>query len=473
LLTRAVEFVQRHNLDVIILLTLCHWAALSLGVVEWFFRGWFWKPTENPAGSPLIIAAILLLFAGALWVALRSWRRPVAAVAVLVLCGFGIQMSLAFTEGRGLDAVRDRIVETGHAELLEVAAREPSIWAVLDDYEQMVDNKRLGEYAASKPPGQLLVYMLSYRAAGLFHRSASAQDQLEWARTFAAVTWPLISYLVLFPIFYLVRAFANQRRALIACLLYLCIPSVNLITLHTDQTFFPLFFLLPILTAVMAFSRKSLTYAALTGVAWYAATFLSFPLAIAAAFAVAATIPYMGRGEGKIDKRQSMQLWGVAVGAALVVAVVVWSVLGYDMVTRYRGALEYHEQWKHWEAGARSTFYYGVSNVCEFALWLGIPMSALVVWRLRSAVADAMHRRLDASAAMALVLLAAIVFLLLFGHTKGEVARLWLFSVPIACILAAEMLESRFGDHLRYAVVILVGLQAITVYLAKRFQDFH
>jgi hypothetical protein len=148
-------------------------------------------------------------------------------------------------------------------------------------------------------------------------------------------------------------------------------------------------------------------------------------------------------------------------------------VLGYDMVTRYRGALEYHEQWKHWEAGARSTFYYGVSNVCEFALWLGIPMSALVVWRLRSAVADAMHRRLDASAAMALVLLAAIVFLLLFGHTKGEVARLWLFSVPIACILAAEMLESRFGDHLRYAVVILVGLQAITVYLAKRFQDFH
>jgi hypothetical protein len=100
-------------------------------------------------------------------------------------------------------------------------------------------------------------------------------------------------------------------------------------------------------------------------------------------------------------------------------------------------------------------------------------MSALVAWRLRSAVADTAHRRFDAGTAMALVLLAAIAFLLLFGHTKGEVARLWLFSVPVACILAADMLERRFGDHLRYTLVVLVGLQAITVYLTKRFQDFH
>lgn len=472
-LAQAIEFAQSHSLDVVLLLTLCHWMALSTSVVEWFFRGWFWTPTDKPAGSIVVILALIALVVASLWIALRMWRRPGIAVGLLVLCGFGLQMSLAFTEDRGLDGVRDRIVRTGHAEFMMVAAREASTWEVMTHYEEMVSRGRLGKYAQSKPPGQLLLYMVTQRVANVFHPSPTEAGKLEWARTFASVTWPLISFLVLFPIFYIARAFWDERRSLIACLLYLLVPSVQLITLHTDQTFFPLFFMLPILCAVLAFSKRSLTLAALTGVAVYVASFMSFPLGISAIFAVAATLALARRDSEAWDRRQFLRLWGIAAGATVAIAVIAWLALGYDIVERYRGALAYHARWKAWEPGAKSVFYYGVLNLAEFVLWLGIPLGALLTWRLRGAVADAAHRRLDLADALGIVLIASLAYFVLFGKTEGEVARIWLFHVPVVCILAADMLERRFPERLRQALIVLAGCQAITLYLTKRFQDFH
>lgn len=60
----------------------------------------------------------------------------------------------------------------------------------------------------------------------------------------------------------------------------------------------------------------------------------------------------------------------------------------------------------------------------------------------------------------------------LTGHTKGEVARLWLFLVPVACILAADGLHRWFIHRRSAGLVWIAILQAGTMYVIKRFQDF-
>jgi hypothetical protein len=70
------------------------------------------------------------------------------------------------------------------------------------------------------------------------------------------------------------------------------------------------------------------------------------------------------------------------------------------------------------------------------------------------------------------MLLLVFVALALFGRTKGEVARLWLFLVPTICVLAANELFMRVGRGRAWAIGALLVLQWGTVYLIKVNQDF-
>jgi hypothetical protein len=72
-----------------------------------------------------------------------------------------------------------------------------------------------------------------------------------------------------------------------------------------------------------------------------------------------------------------------------------------------------------------------------------------------------------------LMLGTALVVLLMcaFGRTMAEVARLWMFLVPLVCFFTvATVTQTLRGDAAR-GLVGLTALQAVTVLMLKRFCD--
>jgi hypothetical protein len=91
--------------------------------------GWFWKLHDTPL-EMLPLIGVTLSGAAVVWFVLRYPERIAVNLTLLVLLGYGAQLGLAFAEGRGVDGLRDRLVETGHADLAVFAATRTDLWEV-------------------------------------------------------------------------------------------------------------------------------------------------------------------------------------------------------------------------------------------------------------------------------------------------------------------------------------------------------
>lgn len=460
------------------LLGLCQCLVLGLHLpVFTSLRGWFWKAIDKPFAFPAALIGGVVLLVAALFAVLRAEGRWALRLSALIVLGFALQHGLALLEGRGLDGMRDRIIKTGHAEFALVAVQQESLWRVLRQYEPLVDRGALGRYAHSKPPGQLLFYMLTERAAQALHPQPTTEARLEQLRTVAAVVWPLVSCLALLPLFLFTRRAFDERRAFVACTLYLLVPSFELITLHTDQVLFPLLTMSAAWLTLVAYERRSLPVGAGAGALFYLAMFFSFPLGAAAPIACATGVGWLRARREEAGPERTLSETAAVTAAILGGVLALWLVLrfglDYDFFTRYRGAIAFHEAWKRWTPGLGPTVYFGSINLLEFAFWLGFPLALLAVAQSARSLQGLRGGWLDADAGLAVGLAAVLLAFALLGKTKGEVARLWLFLVPFVCVSAAGEADSwrqhRYGGH---ALALLLTLQGLALLFVKRFQDF-
>jgi hypothetical protein len=462
-----------------VLLTLVHFSVLALRLpLLASLPFWFFEPRVKAVGPPSLIIALAALPLAA-WLIMRRLRaRPVLVLGAFVWLGFALQQGFAWSEGHGLDGMRNRIVTTGHAEFATIAVQQPSMWDVLVAYDAKLRHDELGTYAHSKPPGQLLFYMATDRLAG-FLTAGSGSDRarrLDTTRTFAAIVWPLLSYAVLFPLFFVLRPLVGDETALIACLLYLVVPAVVLITLHTDQVLFPCLFMTTIWLATTAERRGSWRWAIATGAALYISTFFTFALILAAplaaAFALATALQAADDGapHGRVRGLARTAL-GAAIGFGVMFGVFAVA-FHYDFVGRLREATSFHESWKGPWGGIHDTVYFAWLDYLEFAVWLGLPIAILTVGAVRRAILLAVAGQHRALVWPAIALLAVILYLGFFSHTKAEAARLWLPLVPMCCALAATELHERNPTFRATMVTGVLALQWLTVLLTKMGQDF-
>jgi hypothetical protein len=363
------------------------------------------------------------------------------------------------------------MVTTGHAEFAELAVKVDDAAALVRDYEGRVASGELGRYAPSKPPGQILLSVATERVANAAGGPGGRGARLRRLRDFASYAWPVASMLVLWPLHRLARLLAGPETATLACLLYVLVPAVLLITLHTDQAFFPLLATLPLLLAAEAARRGSSGLGGAAGAAAYLALFCSFGLiptvALAAVVAGVAAGGDVPGGRGRLGRA----LAGLFAGLLSLHAAFRWG-LGYDAVARFRLATSYHQAWKGGTPGLGADLGFACVDALEFALWLGLPLTLLALGAAARGIREWRGLRTAPVDALALALLGTVVALAVFGKTQGEVARLWLFLVPVLCLVAAHELR-RFSEAPRARVLsLLLLLQGGTVYLAKRFMDF-
>ena len=450
-----------------------HWAVLVFHLSV-FPDGWVWRFRKHPQAQlwPVLPLAVLT------FVIIRQTLRPPNRYAwkltALIFLGFVLQHGFASLEGRGLEGIRSRIIDTGHAEFAIDATRQTSVYETLCDYEDLLDDNRLCAYAQSKPPGQLAFYMLSQRVSNLFRPVSDFDSRLERFRTFACFFWPALSLLVLVPLFFFARTLLDAETGILACILYLFIPSVNLVPLHTDQVLFPTLCMTGLLLALLAQRRGSLWIAVLGGGVLYTGLFctfaLVFALPLAAAVCFAASV---SPGEKHYDLRRF-----AATGCGLLAGMLIFDLtfrllFGYDIVVRYRGAVTSHAAWLHWQPTLWKTLHFANINALEFILWTGTGVSLLALLNTFRSAEHVSTCRVEPLSHFSLALLAVLLFLTLLGRTEGEVARLWLFLVPFVCLLAAHELRTRFHAHRRWLFPLLLCLQFGTILFLKLHQDFH
>lgn len=434
--------------------------------------GWVFVTHPKPVGAGWwCVLALLASATGGLAYACR--RRAWALLLALVVGGTLFQHALAWSEGRGLDGMRERIVRSGHAELADVAVAQRSLWMVASRYEQKVQGGELGRYAHSKPPGTLLAYMATERLSRRFAADDTPTARRAALNTTAALLWPLVSYLVLLPLYAVVSRLCGTGTALLACASYLVVPSGALITLHTDQFLFPWLGMTAVWMGQESVLRRSLGWAFAAGAWLWCAGFFTFPLLLLAPV-VAAVMWSTSDTPGGTTRVLTPVRWAamtaaVAGGVLLGFVVFRWG-LGYDLFARLADARQFNAAWKGWDGGAFQTLYFAWMNLLEFALWVGIPLALLTAGRAGRALREAAAGRWAPLTVPSAAVVAVVGYVAFFGQAKGETARLWLFLVPWCSTLAADELAA--GGDTSIAAAAVLFLQWMTVVLTKAGQDF-
>ncbi|NJN80607.1 MAG: hypothetical protein HC797_09145, partial [Anaerolineales bacterium] len=216
-------------LSLVSVITFIHWLILIFQIpVLDNLSDWKYK-LHITSVEPLWIFIAFLAFGVAILLSISNSSYLIKLTGIILL-GTIIQYSFAFSKGDGLNALTFRVTGKGHAEFAKVAVRPISIRAVVVDYESLLSEKYYG-YLPSKPPGTLLFYVLTDKAAQWIWPSDDKPEQLKNLANFASMTWPLLSYLSLIPLFLLARyvfdvsSIRDRRQHL-----FISVPSLNLMT---------------------------------------------------------------------------------------------------------------------------------------------------------------------------------------------------------------------------------------------------
>jgi hypothetical protein len=461
-------------ITLIVIGTLLHWTVLIFHLpVFQKLNFWFWPFRPKPYGPFWLILLFLLGPALLIRKILQLRGKHFLQLCLLIVLGYGMQHGFALLERNGLDGIRVRISSGGHSEFSKIATAQPSILRVARNYEALIDSGELGLFARSKPPGQILLYMFTQRLANLVNPKATTEDRFHWFTTFASYVWPLFAFLVIVPTFNLARMWIDEEHALVACVLYLFIPSVQLITLHTDQVFYPVFFMGSVFLTTLACARQSVLLAVLAGSLVYLSLFCSFGLLPLIPMSVATCLAVIQPAPAK-TKLKRLLTTGLGVAAGIVLLDVLARVLlNYQILLRYQKAIAFHTAWKGWDGSAASVAYFAFLNSLEYALWLGVPLTIFLVSSWLRSTRSIIRGRFEMKYCISAMLLVIFLGLLLFGRTKGEVARLWLFLVPLICIVAADEILVLCKSRRNLLLAFVLILQGVTIYLTKVNQDFY
>lgn len=457
-----------------LVVTSLYLATLALGVHTFDqFAGWFWPLRELFLPEPELVVAVALLPAFALAVFGRRLRSVGSKLALVVLLGVANQQGLALLEGHGFDALGRSMLRSGHAELLHVAAGVHDTPDLVRHFEERAESGVLGNYARSKPPGELLLYVATVRMANVFRATGehAADDPVavERAAGFAAIVWPWFAYLAVVPLFFLTRRFMSERGALAVAVLYTLVPSIDLVVLHTDEAFFPLFAVTLAWLAASSVEQGKQRRAVFAGVLAYVAAFCSFALLLVVP--IAAAFAY-GRVAADADRVATLRRAGVRFAAAfLTTALVGFLLFHYDPFVRGVHALAFHAAWKPRPGGLRGRYYFALLDGIEFALWTGIPVFALALGYVGQSLRRVLRGAVRGLAMPALALAAMVTFAAFFGEAKAETARLWAFFVPFLAVVAVARLE-RFGERFPIAFASVAAFEWATTLLTKLHQDF-
>jgi hypothetical protein len=255
-----------------------------------------------------------------------------------------------------------------------------------------------------------------------------------------ALILQLIACLAIVPVYLLGASLHSRRAGLLAAAFVALLPSVHCFSPGLDQTYIFCAALLGWL-AVMAIGGRHWWAGALFG-AWLALSLL-FSLAFIAVVAVVGlcAVVFAGRVLRTTERSLSDYWWPLGASVAGFVVVVLMFAIRWEMnlFGVWSRCLSANAQFNRMTQ--RPYLPALLSNALEYLIFMGVPLACLLVAGLSRA---ARRIRLSTGAAMLILCFATVMIVLnLLGVNRGEVARLWMFTMPFCAVAGAWWLEER------------------------------
>lgn len=429
---------------------------------------WTWSFVNRKTVDWLVIAVLLLISLGVVTWVLRNPKRYHINMILLVVFGYVFQIGYGFAAGEGFESIRQKSIKASHVRYLEYAVDNLRFEDVLFDYETAFG---WGDYLGTKPPGVLAFYLVNQRLSGLFQPPANYATRFERLSKFITYLFPLLTFLILVVTVRFSRKYLPEAYQFYPALLMVFLPNMILMPLEIDQVLFIMLFMLPVFMIYRALQNYSIAWAFATGVMVYVALYFSFsllPLGLLIVFWVLLDF-WQHRRERRLIDLVKVGV-AMALGFFLMVALG-YFLLNYDMLFRYRVSVAKHKMYKLWEPGLGQILAAIRMNNLEIATWVGFPIAILWLLRYYNAVRAYIKKQVSRLDVLTMAFLLMFIFLNILGQTRGEVARLWLFMMPLIALFSTQEILRHFRHH-RALVIYLVVLQFITILMTYRCADF-
>ena len=395
-------------------LAMRQFGAVPFSVPSWpWYHSWpsylFWQPTLD-AGAALVALPVALA-AVAVLVALARAGQPARGVRLGGSLAATAALALAVAALAGGPAAWSAPLAFA-GEYPEAVGQVGPIPAFLGDFAARVP--ALPDFAAQHPPFATLFYVLVDRVwgglgaaalatvaagcLGLLVTAGLARDELgEQGERVAVLSWALAPVTVLY--------LATSADAMWA-------PVLAGAALAADR----------------GLRRRSLAWTLAGGGLLWLASMLTFAAALVLPFlAVRALAVRAAAGWGRVLR------WAAASAAVVLgLAGLAWAATGYDVVAAVAAVDDF---WRHAPGTTQRVWWVWIpGDLVAFLAILGFPLAAALVVRLAAVVRERAWGSFEAATAAALLAAAA------WGHTRGEVERMWQFLVPFAVVAATRQL---------------------------------
>ena len=285
----------------------------------------------------------------------------------------------------------------------------------------------------------------------------------EGVATAILASWLLGACGALMPavIFATLRRSAGSERALVTATMLALAPSM----LFYFQTLDQLIGLASVLmAAALAATQRHWAWSAVAGLIAAAALFVSLGalalVALGGAFLLLRGIRQAGQaGDASWSDTRSALLPLLVFGAGLAMGLGAWYGIGVDAIQVFSEGLGAHSVTGL--AAVRKYWIWVWLNFVEFAVFMGLPLTVLVVTAvpgvirtLRTISSRALPAYLGGAALLTIMLLD------LSGGVKGETGRLWLFFIPWLAAAVGPQLMDEAGTRWRLFATTL-GITAL------------
>jgi len=409
-----------------------HWGRVPFSVPSrpWYLS-WpyyiFWEPRLDLGWA--LAALPVAGLAAALVVALAGATLPRAG-RVWASAGCLFVLALAVSAlGGGPAAWRAPLAYVG--EYPGAVDRVGAIPAFLRDFVAMQPS--LPDFPAQHPPGAMVFYELV--------------DRVWPGLTGAALATTAAACLGVLVMAGLARDELGEEgeRWAVAC--WVLAPMVVLYAATTADAMWAPVLAGAALAAHRGLERHSPAWTVAGALLLWVASMMTFAAVLVLPFLLVRALARFG------EERAWVVRWAVATTAVVLgLAGLCRAATGYEPVS---AVLAVHRFWVVAPGSQRVWWIWLFGNLIGFGGMLGSPLLAAFVVRAR----EALRERAWGSFEMAT--LASLVAGAFWGHTKGEVERMWQFLIPFAVVVAARQLQ-RWRASLPVVAALLTG-QALLV----------